>query len=720
MLNEGYTLYKSLDQCGIVPQKRHPDIKKLGKKKGLIVGINEEGSVASIEFRSANEMSKLWTIRDGVKNSFPCMSLSLGLLNLDAYSENENKPIAVMNDVKMLKSIWHEYGLNLKVKKRNGKDVQQPMVADWKSVIEKLQERKSDVENIGKEGIAYKNLLERMLKNDYENSDRDIASAIAEQIFVNLEKGLLNIDDVKDFLVSEEPASFIFFDVYEYEKYETRVASSRIVDFISDCLLQHARIIEADADNKENPQSALTGKPNANVGDKFPNPNLNFIGITNLFGVDRNTPCLRRYGKISTEIFPVDTEEANAIQDSLVWITNEDRRGKTWYPVPGFNDGESDLLMVYLENKPNLNVNKAHLLGGTSKNDFSESTYEAISSIAIKALKAEEITKANNLIRFFAIRKADKGRTQVSLQRVYTISDLVKADEVWREAAKNIPNITLPFFRKEIERITAKQENVSTIIKTFLEDDKSKLLNITPSCPFPADLVRLTQKQWMRGGKDFSSVVGCSLGDIYDVFFEHGDNKKYLIENLLAKTLQCTQALLIGLGEADHKKEIVEFNVQARFTLLRTVSALAIYLNKLGITKENYMKDTFFYVGKFLSLVDTLHFEWCKHVRGGFPEKEEKEWRKAIPPQLLGSAHLNIALDNPNSAFDIISRRIRYYKDWTRVEQSDTVALARWVVGELGKITALLVEKPNYLPTYTTSTERAQIILGYLAKSEEI
>jgi hypothetical protein len=317
-----------------------------------------------------------------------------------------------------LERIWQESGLKIKLKIRNGKEVKQTMFADWKSVIHKLQERKEDVENIGKEAEAYKVLLERMLKNNYEDSDRDIANAITEHIFLNLEKGLLNFDDVRDFLVLDEPGSFIFFDVYEYEKYETRVASSRIVDFISDCLLQQAIITEADTDNKENPTSALTGKPQAKIGDKFPNPNLNFIGITNLFGVDRNTPCLRRYGQTSTKIFPVDKYEANAIQDSLVWITNEDRRGKTWCPVPGFKDGDSDLLIVYLENKPNLNVNKAQLLGGISKNDFSESTYEAISSVAIKALRAEEITKANNLIRLFALRKADKMRTQVSLQRI--------------------------------------------------------------------------------------------------------------------------------------------------------------------------------------------------------------------------------------------------------------------------------------------------------------
>jgi len=697
MLNEGYALYKSLERCGIVLSQRHPDIKKLGKKNGLIVGINEEGKVASVEFRNSSEMAKLWTIRDGNKNSFPGMTLSLGLLNLEAYSKKEIIPLADINDITDLKRIWFDYGLNIKLKKRN---FNQQMIADWKRVIEKLQERKFEIENIGEEAIAYKKLLERMLKNNYEDSDRDIANGIAVNIFVNLEKGLLRYEDIKDFLVNEEPGSFIFFDVYEYEQYENRVAGSRIEKYISNYLLKKVNIIESNVDNQEHQTSALTGKLNATIGDKFPNPNLNFLGITNLFGVDKNTPCLKRYGKISTKIYPVDEDEANAIQDSLVWITDENRRGKTWYPLE-----KKEFLIVYLESKPDINVNKAHLLGGVTKNDFSESSYEAISSVAIEALKGNKLIKANDLIRLFALRKADLGRTQVSLQRIYAISDLVKADENWKEAAKNFPNISLPFFRKEIERITAKKENISTIIKTFLADNKSKLIKLTPNCPFPVDLVRLTQKQWISGGEDFSLVTGCSLGDIYDVFFANGNEKNHLVKNLLSKTVQCTQTLLIGLGAADHKKEMANFKAQARFALLRTVSAFAIYLYKLGIKKENYMKDTFFYVGRFLSMIDTLHYEYCKNVRGG-----------SIPPQLLGNAHLQIALDNPVSALDMLSRRISVYQAWTKKEQSEQVKLARWAVRELGKISDLLAQKN--LPLSTTDVERSQILLGYLSRAE--
>jgi hypothetical protein len=234
MLNEGYTLYKSLERCGTVLTKRHPDIKKLGKKNGLIVGINSKGKVASVEYRNSNDMAKLWTIRDGVKNSFPGMTLSMGLLNIDALVENTitsiiitrdnderkllldqyqlNKAININdfdnNDAKkekrikdkiyetvgecnntlILKNIWQKYGLNKKIIIKNKKETIKPMIADWKSVLEKLKERKEAVVNLGEEAKAYKILLDRMLQNNYSDSDRTIATEITELIFENIEK----------------------------------------------------------------------------------------------------------------------------------------------------------------------------------------------------------------------------------------------------------------------------------------------------------------------------------------------------------------------------------------------------------------------------------------------------------------------------------------------------------------------------------------------------
>jgi hypothetical protein len=103
-----------------------------------------------------------------------------------------------------------------------------------------------------------------------------------------------------------------------------------------------------------------------------------------------------------------------------------------------------------------------------------------------------------------------------------------------------------------------------------------------------------------------------------------------------------------------------------------------------------------------------LHYEYCDKVRGG-----------NIPPQLLGNAHLQAALDNPVLAFDMLSRRIGIYQAWTKKghDNQDELKLARWAVGQLGKVSDLLAEKT--LPDRTTSAERAQILLGYLARADK-
>lgn len=703
MLNEGYALYKSLERCGMIGKstftRGHRDVTNPGKSDGLIIGLNERGQVTRIEFRNKQEMIKLWTITKGNHNSFPAIKLQRPIWNVKSND-------TLRTNLKELKKNEHEKKILL-FSQNTEFNITETEINWWKRLQERTKELQPLFKTTDRDFNVLNELMTRFQLADnfdkflvgflkaLKDSKNDIPYLLIENILIGNKA-----DKNKNEYRAEVRLIFDVDDWDDADKYLNRVASPRLEPFVINCLFN---MQDSSSGISTHRVSGLSGKLKLLIDDKYPQLTLP-IGKAYLFSATENIRCLERYGKISTEIFPVGKDEADDILRALKGIINEDRKGKTWYLL-----NKDELLIVYLESKPDTNVNNAHLLGGVTKDDFSESSYEAISSVAIEALKGNKLIKANDLIRLFALRKADPGRTQVSLQRIYTISDLVKADEVWRAAAQNAPNITLPFFRKEIEKITAKQNNISTIIKTFLDVEESKLINIAPNCPFPVDLVRLTQKQWIRAGKDFSSVAGCSLGDIYDVFFANENEKKYLVENLLSKTLQRTKALLIGIANADHKKELIreqkKFHSEKRFIVLRTISAFAIYLNKLGITKENYMKDTFFYVGRFLSLIDTLHFEYCKNVRGG-----------SIPPQLLGNSHLQIALDNPVSAIDMLSRRISVYHAWAKKEQGENIRSAKWAVRELGKISNLLAEKN--LPLSTTDVERTQILLGYLSRSE--
>ncbi|MGK9478013.1 hypothetical protein [Melioribacter sp. OK-6-Me] len=720
MLNEGYALFKSLEQCGIVLTKRHPDIKKPGKREGLIIGLNKEGRVERIEYRNKEEVSRLWTTREGNHNSFPVLKLQ--------------RPIWKVNKEDMLRKNLD----NLKkdeIKKREiiirenrELNITEIEINWWERLKDRVAKIRPFFTTSDKEYQALPELMNRFLNSNINDFINDLSIKLRRkdiEIPYSLLENMLignKWDNKKQEYVAETP---LILEVSDWENFSIRVASPKFEYFASMCLFK----IQDNSANQENihnkGQSALSGEVTILEDDKFPNPKLPVIGNTYLFSVNDQTPCQTRYKKSSTEIIPIGRKEANAIQDSLNWITENSRKGKTWYPVPGLND-KKDLLIAYIVSKPDINVNKAHLLGGVSKNQFSESNYEATAKAVFDALKGKDVIRANDLIRIFALRKADPGRTQVSFQRIYSISELIQADELWRISAKNHPNYYLPFSRKEIESIITKQNIKSESISHFLNKKESNAVFLSPWCPFPADLVQITLKQWTKFGRRTNSINGISLGDVYDVFFDIRNQRTQLTNNLLTITLQRTQSLLLGLGNADHKSGISIFysetkskslESEAKFTALKAVSILSIYLYKLGIKKEYYMNDIFFNIGRFLSLVDTLHFEWCKCVRGGYPEKSEKEWRKAIPPQLLGSAHLTIALDNPVSAFDILSRRINVYKDWTRKESGEKVKLARWAVGEIGKISDLLAKKN--LPTCTTSIERVQILLGYLAKPEK-
>lgn len=700
MLNEGYALFKSLERCGIALTKRHPDIKEPGKREGLIVGLNKEGKVDRIEYRTKEDVSKLWTTREGNHNSFPVLKLQRPIWKV-------NKEDALRINLSKLKKDEAEkrkliFGDNREL------NITETEINLWVRLQERMTKIRPFFETNNNEYKALPELIDRFLLSKADDfifnllttlkqMQNDITYSLLENVLIGNKW-----DNNKKEYLAEVP---LILDVNNWEDFVIRVASPKFENFVSECLFKMQEDSTEQSNNKSYGLSALGGEKVILEDDKFPSPKLPVIGIAYLFAVNIQTPCQTRYKKTSTEIIPIGRKEANAIQDSLNWITEETRQGKTWYPIPGLTE-KRDLLIVYLENKPDINVNKAHMLGGVSKNDFSESNYESTAKIAINALKGKEIVKANDFIRIFALRKADPGRTQVSLQRVYTISELVQADEVWREAAKNYPPFSLPFFRKEMERVTSKKQIKSESISQFLNSNESNTIFLSPWCPFPADIVQITQKQWIRFGQDTSSVSGISLGDVYDVFFDLQNRQTYLTESVLNLTLQRTQSLLIGLGNADHKNQIIIFNTEARFTVLKAISILSIYLYKLGIKKENFMKGTFFNIGRFLSLVDTLHYEYCKNVRDG-----------RVPPQLLGNAHLQIALDNPVSAFDILSRRINVYQAWTRKETGEQAKLGRWAVSELGKVSNLLAEKT--LPSSTTSVERAQILLGYLARTEK-
>jgi len=212
--------------------------------------------------------------------------------------------------------------------------------------------------------------------------------------------------------------------------------------------------------------------------------------------------------------------------------------------------------------------------------------------------------------------------------------------------------------------------------------------------------------QWERGGKSYADAPGCRLAEVYDVLIAGRPDAKRPVRALLAMTLRRISDLLMGIGHASHRGTKEAWKAISRESgkyPAIAVSLLGITLNKLEQRKENYMQEPAFLIGRFLSLVDTLHNEYCKGVRKG-----------ETPPQLLGNSLIPTAISDANKGLARMLLRIRPYQAWAK--KSGT-GLARWTLGEIGGIAKELEGK---LPgRRLNDAEQAQLLLGYLARSEK-
>lgn len=121
------------------------------------------------------------------------------------------------------------------------------------------------------------------------------------------------------------------------------------------------------------------------------------------------------------------------------------------------------------------------------------------------------------------------------------------------------------------------------------------------------------------------------------------------------------------------------------------------------------MTSPTFQVGRLLSLADSLHLEYCRHVRNN-----------SIPPQLVGNALMATAQEEPTKALSMMWGRIKPYHAWAQtLKGGDEVRLVKYYLKQLGDVSDQL--KDTALPQRCTDADKAQMLLGYLArpKSEE-
>jgi len=693
MINELYALSLALEKNGIQVPLKHPWIEGVKKGEALLVNVDRDGQVESIEYCSSERVATFWNISESKHKTFPKLNID----PLWGKIEDRNLLVEIVEAGK--KKNWSEwFDLTRKiiatypdiVCREEGKKIIDWQKDKWRRLYE--FPHKYILPYIGQNNHGLTALIESFSswKEFSASKVNKLMVQIVRKALTDLENGRMDCFKLVQDLVVGRPAA-------KTQPQVTVIFNPTGIDAVvadeNECHALSRALLDKDSGGRKY-QCPLTGELSKMPVKKYPDPNLPVLGKSFLMAMNKDTPCHKRYEKNGVAIFPASQEVSSKLDNTLCFITAPDKQGKTWISVAsGKWDGtpkkeKKDLLVAYAENLPDYQNSSPHLalmIGGVSQE---EQKFENVSSIVCDAIARHRTVETSAFLRFFVIRRISKGQSQVVLNDYCQFSELIRAVDTWKQAAANCPAFSL--YLSTMKGVKAKK--------------------CTPPVPFPADISRLLQFQWIRGGTDFHKLDGCPLVVGYDLFFERGPRTQATARQVLQMVLQRTTSLLLGIGSAQQTQTLGDFSVAAKSSALMAVSFIGIALFKLGIGKEVYMKDVGYSIGRLLSLTDCLHKEYCKLVRGGNTDKN------SIPNQLLGNTILRTVLDSPVRGLARLSERIPVYKAWIDRQEGEKFKLAHWAKNEMGKISEQL--SGMTIPDSTDDALKAQILLGYLAHVE--
>jgi len=694
MLSEGYKLRRELDAANFDVPATHPKVLSPGKSPGYRVGLAENGLPTTVEELNGEEMASLWYHIKGKQNAFPVVKVQHALLAVPKDDSLRKR----LDDVKKGKETQR---ISLLREAIDSRAAQLPPNDEqtWKRLREKARAfLKVFPEEAGQFG-AFAIMLRRF--TEPAPPIRDWLSRLAKLIMQRLVQGQLQDSKLTEMLLigklksEDEYAEArvpLALDVAEADV-SVRVGNQRMRAYVSTRLVN----VERKKDKRPKERCAMTGKDRVLLQGAFPEVQLPELGNTKLFSKYDATPCEFRYVKKPKEwkdrrkSFSIGEDIAADIADAFRALTTPDLQGKTWRMVAngkwegsGKNKKEKkDLLLVYCEGQPVISDEAANTFGDDDKERREQ--FENDAKGLCRALDGIIKHRPESHLHLLIIGKADKEKKQVLLHLTLTPQQVLDAAERWQRAVReNLPKVTLSLPP---------------------EKKGGKAIQGRPMPPYPDRVVRLLSSQWVRGGTDERKLEGPALRQVLDVMLRSPGRWEDAAANLLDMTVRRSGPLLVGVTAAfriNRKEQIKEFPPSAREAALRAVAVLGILLHVLGRERKIYMNETAFQLGRLLALADTLHREYCVHVRKG-----------SIPPQLIGNAVMPAAADNPEDAIDRLRERMNIYQAWATKSHGDEYRLAKWAVGQMGRI-CNAIKRP--LPTKTNKTFRAELFLGYLAR----
>lgn len=664
MMNELVELNRHLEQSGVTIPMQHVNVSKAARdEKKLIVLIDRDGCPV---FYYLAESSTFFRHSKRNHHSFPVIRIKQSLCSPDRIPENVGEPAALSES----------FPLN-----EESGDI---VISEWtKGQLEKLCQENEQLQSLGA-------LIERFpdTKEKTKRFNRSLVDLIQEDIAYRPELQTI----VREIFFGKKPKSpnqkwqkpntQIVFDLAEAFPTSLPVQHPELWNMLQRLLREQDRMAEEEGPPDNRGISYLSGQESILEREKTPDPTLPVLGGTFIYTRNSNMKYLKRFGLNGLD-FHMGRQEIQKVVDALVYLTQEELKGRIWSAFPS-QKKSPNLLIAYVEQNPLDGF--AELLGGSQ-----ELYAEVVARVTEQFRERYETTKEQippriprYTIRLLILGKIDDARKQILLNRQYNMEQVIDCAQRWQKHFESGPQVDLPNGK---------------------------------SCGplYPMDLAELTQNVWgLRNGKiqKIAQLPPIKLGDLYDLYIPPAELYGYqeLCHRLLDRFVTQGWDLIRCVGHAICRGEIKDGrkkdeNLRCALRFFGVYTMLLDKINSLG--REN-MKSIAFLLGQFLKAVDILHKEYC---RVNSP-------KNPLPPRLLGNAHYQIAFDRPLDAIELVSQRLPVYIAWADTAQ-DKAEGAHLAKRQLEEIMGQELFVKDAFADWG-SVQRAQMMQGYLAKLPEV
>ncbi len=529
MLNELSQVVDSIERLGASTQSRHPRINPMGKNKDLlVVSVAKDGSPRLIEVLAGEKAATLFRVEHGAAgSSFPGFNLSTPLRCLDgapgekltpaveslvALSKNKNSTNAALSGcIGELFKLSAPRAFSASQEKQFQRSCSE-LVAELRKTLSGAPDALMNfltlltfVDEAKPTLTSFTNSVAESLANRAAEHDRSALLLFQDILFGALDwkRRAVKIgtpDFWKEKAKQDKNANQpVYLDVADSDASCKRVAHSDTSGLINDALLKADNSAAGTpTDESALGEDAYSGRI-VRLQDKFPSPKIAELGNLKLFSVNTNeVRALRRYGLEGAKTFPVAAALAQKMNDALLSLASEEKRGISCRAIPSAQPDKRDLLVAYLEGELEFREQVAEMFGGEAT-AFSDADFAAIAQPVIEMLEGKVAANPNLNVRLLAFCSIDKGRKQISLNRGFRVADVIRAAKDWEAGALNVPEVSVSFYDK------ATKQSVFRV----------------HSIPCPLDLASTVNRVWSADAKvGFASSFqrALSASDAYDIF----------------------------------------------------------------------------------------------------------------------------------------------------------------------------------------------------------